>query len=189
MHYFPSPNIGWTAEIGYLGLGTKDRCTAVEGPRTEINRRACIDIDGKERSASAVAGMAGLILRANSRGDVQPYVRASAGLALVPRSTTAMIAFFPDPLTEDDRALIVYSEDGSRAAKPVVSAGFGFATSPRRGYQFRFEARYLGVQLATVEGPTDGTQLVPPIANTWVFLPSLTLGIDVVLEKRRGRRY
>jgi hypothetical protein len=188
LHYFKSPNFGWTAELSYLGLGTRDRCTLLTGG-VGFNRAACLAIDTKERAASAVAAAGGAIFRFNSRGDVQPYVRGSVGMALVPRSTTSMTAFFPDPGQIQDRALLVYAEDGSRDAKPILSAGAGLATSPRRGYQFRFELRFQGIQLQTVDGPTDGTSLTPPSSSRWVWLPTLTVGLDVVLEKRRGRRY
>jgi hypothetical protein len=189
LHYYRSPNFGLTAELSYLGLGTRDRCTLLTPPGAGFNRLACIAIDTKERSASAVAAAGGAIFRFNSRGDVQPYLRGSVGLALVPRSTTAVTAFFPDPGQEQDRALLLYAEDGSRDAKLIMSAGFGLATSPRRGYQFRFEARMQGVQLPVVDGPTDGTTLNPPTSSRWIWLPTLTLGLDIVLEKRRGRRY
>lgn len=188
LHYYPSPNLGWTGELGYIGLGTRDRCTLLTGG-VGFNRLACASLDQKDRAASAVSASAGVIYRMNSRGDVQPYIRASLGLALVPRSTTSVTAFFTDPGTLEDVAVPIYAEDGSRNAKPIVAAGFGLATSPRRGYQFRFEARIQGVQLGVVDGASPINSLNPPISTRWLWLPTLTVGLDVVLEKRRGRRY
>lgn len=188
LHYYRSPNFGLTGELTYLGLGTRDRCILLT-TGTVLHQLACAALDGYERSASAVSVAGGAIFRLNSRGDVQPYLRGSVGLALVPRSTTEVTAFFTDPNQVDERALPIYRKDGSRDAKLILSAGFGLATSPRHGYQFRFEARMTGVPLAVVSGPTDGISLEPPTANRWVWIPTLTFGVDIVLEKRRGRRY
>jgi hypothetical protein len=188
LHYFPKPWLGWTAELGFIGLGTKDRCTMLT-PKVGLNSVACNQLDQEDRAASAITGMVGAIVRMNSRGDVQPYLRASVGIALVPRSTTAVTSIFRDPISDDDFAIVIYEDNGSRAAKPVVAVGFGLATSPRRGYQFRFEARMQGVQLEVVDGPTDVLSRQPDVSSKWLFLPNLTLGMDIVLEKRRGRRY
>jgi hypothetical protein len=127
-----------------------------------------------------------VVLRPQSRGDVQPYLRANVGLAIAPRSTTAMTAFFG---ADDEFALVIYEEDDSQATKPMGALSVGFATAPRAGYQLRLEARFTAVQLDVVTGPAPGGSLTPPRGSKWVFLPSIMAGLDIVLEKRRGRRY
>ena len=187
--FFPSDNLGWTAEVTYLGLGTADRCEMVTSSGDFINEAACAAIDGMERSASAVALMGGVVLRPWSRGLIQPYFRAVVGMALVPRSTTAVTATFGQ---FGESALPLYEEDGSRAAKPTGALSLGFATEPGSGYQFRVEGRLSATQLRVVTGPTAtnaGASLVPPSKSEWVVMPSIMVGIDIVLEKRRGRRY
>ena len=175
--YFPRPNFGWTGELTYLGLGTTDGCLITVDNNDPVNREACASLSGRDRAASAVAAMAGGVYRFSSRGDVQPYLRGTAGFALVPRSTTAMTAFSG----QDNRnGLIIYLQDDSKAIKPVGALSAGFATAPSSGYQLRVEARATAVQLVTVTGPS---------AAKWVLLPSFVVAFDVVLEKRRGRRY
>lgn len=184
--YFPSPRFGWSGEITYIGLGTRDGCALVVDNGDPFNRAACTSINGRDRAASAVAAMGGGVYRLLPRGDVQPYMRGSVGFALVPRSTTAMTAFFG----QDDRTgLVIYLQDDSKAIKPMGALSVGFATAPSNGYQFRFEARATAVQLATVTGPAELGSPNPPTGSKWVVLPSFILAFDVVLEKRRGRRY
>jgi hypothetical protein len=184
--YFPRPGFGVTGEITYIGLGSRDGCRLVVDNGDTFNRAACAAIDGRNRAASAVTASAGVLLRASTRGDVQPYLRANAGIALVPRSTTTMVAFFGE---DDALALVIYEEDESRAAKPLGAVSFGLATAPRAGYQLRMEARLTAVQLQVVTGPAPSGSPTPPRASQWSFLPSVSVGLDVVLEKRRGRRY
>jgi hypothetical protein len=184
--YFPSPRFGWTGEISYTGLGTRDGCRLVVDNGDQFNRDACNAIDGRDRAASAVSAMGGAVYRLGSRTDLQPYIRGNVGLSLVPRSTTAMIAFFG---ADDDVALPIYFENESRTAKPTAALSIGIATAPSSGYQFRFEVRGTAVQLDVVDRPVAAGVQDPSVRSKWVILPSLSLGLDVVLEKRRGRRY
>ncbi len=186
MTYFPNPNFGWTGEITYIGLGSRDGCRLVVDNGDFFNRAACEAINGRDRAASGMAAMGGALWRASSRGDLQPYFRGTVGLALVPRSTTAMTAYFGQ---DDNTALPLYIEQNGKAAKPIGALSVGMSTAPHSGYQFRFEARATAVQLATVTGPAPTGSLVPQTASKWVILPSFVVAWDIVLEKRRGRRY
>lgn len=184
--YFPTPRFGWTGELSYTGLGTRDGCRMVVDNGDQFNRDACAAIDGRDRAASAVSAMAGAVYRFGSRTDLQPYLRGNVGLSLVPRSTTAMIAFFGE---DDEVALPIYFEDESRRAKPTAALSFGISTAPSAGYQFRLEVRGTAVQLEVVDRAVPAGVQEPPVVSKWVILPSISVGLDVVLEKRRGRRY
>ncbi len=184
--YFPRPTLGWTGEVSFLGIGTTDHCTMAVDNGDPFNQAACRAISGRDRAASGVALAGGVVLRPMSRADVQPYLRANVGLALVPRSTTAMTVFFGE---DDQLAMLLYEEDGSRAAKPLGALSLGLATSPNDGYQFRIEARATAVQLQVVDGPAPQAGSQPLIGSKWTILPSISVGMDIVLEKRRGRRY
>lgn len=184
--YFPKPTLGITGEVIYLGLGTRDRC-ALAAPSTDpFNTLACESLHEKDRAASAVAVMGGGIWRPVPRGDLQLYLKAQGGLALVPRSTTTVTAFFG---IENEFALPIYEEDGSKDVAPIGAAAIGFATAPNRGYQFSIEFRATAVQIQVVDGPAGAGVLSPPIAGKWTLLPTVTAGFEIVLEKRRGRRY
>jgi len=58
-----------------------------------------------------------------------------------------------------------------------------------RGYQFRFEVRDNWVRIPTVSGPAQRQGLKPPTSTSGKHVLSFTLGFDVVLERKRGRRY
>ena len=184
--YFPSDHVGITGEVSYLGLGTTDSCIFIPSANHGPNRTACAAINGDDRSASGVAATAGVMLRALSRGAYQPYFRAQAGIALVPRSTVPVSAVFgPD----GSFVLPVYLTDGDKEIKPAGVLAFGISTAPSAGYQLRVEARATAVQLRVVTGPTAFENMVPQTNTVTKILPSITIGLDVVLEKRRGRRY
>ncbi len=188
MTYFPKPSLGWTGEITYLGLGTHDRCRVEEWSGYEPNRIACQVINDHDRAASGTGAMAGVVYRPMSRSTVQPYLKALAGIALVPRSTTSLSAAWgqaPDP----EYVYPIYLESGSRALKPIGALALGLATAPNAGYQLRAEFKANMIQLQVVTGPTGSASTAPPLGSTWKLMPSLTVGMDIVLEKRRGRRY
>jgi hypothetical protein len=184
--YFPTPTLGISGELVYLGLGTTTRCRLLTNTGDVFNRLACDALLGKNGSASAIALLGGGVWRPVPRGDVQLYLKAQAGLALVPRSTTGLSSFFG---IDDEFALPIYTEDGSKTAAPIGTLGFGLATAPNHGYQFSVEFRATAVQLQVVDGPAERGALNPQIGSKWQVLPSVTLGFDIVLEKRRGRRY
>lgn len=184
--YFPRPSWGVTGEVVYLGLGTRDNCALVTPTNDDFNRLACASLDNKERAASAVAIMGGGVWRPVPRGDIQLYLKAQGGLALVPRSTTTMTAFFG---FDGEFALPIYAEDGSKDVAPIGVGAIGFATAPNHGYQFSVEFRATAVKIQTVDGPAPVSVLVPPISSKWTILPTITAGFEIVLEKRRGRRY
>lgn len=184
--YFPGSHLGYSGDITYLGLGTVDRCRITVSAGDFVNEQACRALDGNQRSASAVAAMGGVTLRPLSRAVVQPYARVLAGVAIVPRGTVQMTANFG---VEDDAILPIYVEENRKDLKPAAGLVLGLATASSNGYQFRIEARGTWVRLPVVAGATERENLAPPTAVRSTFLPSLVVGMDIVLEKRRGRRY
>ncbi len=184
--YFPGAHIGYSGDVSYLGLGTVDRCRITVSTGDFINEQACRALDGNQRSASAVAAMGGLTFRPLSRAAIQPYARVMAGVAIVPRGTVQMTANFG---IEDDAILPIYVEENRKDIKPAAGLVLGLATANSNGYQFRVEARGTWVRLPVVTGATARENLAPPTAVRSTFLPSIVVGMDIVLEKRRGRRY
>ncbi|MES2125206.1 MAG: hypothetical protein V4503_11020 [Gemmatimonadota bacterium] len=184
--YFPSPHIGITAEATYLGIGTRDQCALVDPTGDFVNEAACRSINGNDRSASGVALMGGVMLRPLSRSLFQPYFRALGGLSLVPRSTVELVAVYG---TASEGALPIYFASKSHEVRPTGTLGFGIATAPRAGYQVRVEVRNTWIGLPVITGPNPSEAMVGRTKSKYIALPSITLGFDVVLEKRRGRRY
>ncbi|MES2306801.1 MAG: hypothetical protein V4558_14960 [Gemmatimonadota bacterium] len=186
MTYFSTPHFGLTGEATYLGIGTHDRCSRINPTNDFVNELACFSINGKDRSASGVALMGGIVLRPLSRSLFQPYLRALGGLSLVPRSTVELVASFG---TVNEGALPIYLGNKAHEVRPTGAIGIGIATAPRSGYQVRLEARNTWVSLLTVTGPTEKENMPANAKAKYFALPTITLGFDVVLEKRRGRRY
>jgi len=82
----------------------------------------------------------------------------------------------------------VVADNSPRRVAPSLQLGAGFTAKLGGAYQFRFEARDVLATFDRVTGPTDVT-LVPPTETRWFHHFALTLGLDVVLEQKRGRRY
>ncbi|MGH7701456.1 MAG: hypothetical protein ACREMO_00030, partial [Gemmatimonadales bacterium] len=69
-----------------------------------------------------------------------------------------------------------------------AALGVGLTAAVARGYQLRMEARdnYVGLQRVKQAG-IEGT--LPPHGVKGKHIFSLLMGFDVVLERRRGKRY
>ena len=68
-----------------------------------------------------------------------------------------------------------------------LAAGALLELSP--GYRFRFEVRDLVAQLPMPSAPADPITTLAPVGHTIRHIPVFTAGLDVVLQRRRGRRY
>jgi hypothetical protein len=93
-------------------------------------------------------------------------------------------------LTDEGQAdLIIYDDDHESRVEPQFALGAGFTAAIAPGYQLRWEIRdnITGVQTVTAASPQART--IPPHEVTFKHLFSLSIGFDVVLERRRGRRY
>jgi hypothetical protein len=85
--------------------------------------------------------------------------------------------------------LEIYHDDKTREIRPTWTLGAGFSTAPSSGYQIRFEVRETWMTQTVVTGATSGQGFVPPTKTVLKAFPSAMIGFDVVLAKRRGRRY
>jgi len=184
--WYSSANLGLTGEIAYIGLGTRDACGLVAASGDPLNRLVCRTLDGNERPASAVSLGVGATFRPASRAFLQPYVRAVTGIALAPRSTVRTVATIGQ---FGDTAFTIYPGNNGTDTKLTGTVAAGFSTSASPGYQFRVELRNTWVQLPIVTGAAVYQGEIPPTSTVWKSLPSLLIGFDIVLEKRRGRRY
>jgi len=81
----------------------------------------------------------------------------------------------------------VYRFGAEEFISPFLRAGATIAAG--RGYQIRWEIRDNIVGIQRVTGPTVTQGTVPPHETSYRHIFSLNVGLDVILEKRRGRRY
>jgi hypothetical protein len=185
--YFPGENLGLTVEGTLIGLGFEDQCRLVFSSGSGDVATACQSIQGATKSASAVAISAGPVFRVNSRSLLSPYARASLGLIFSNQSAVRTIGRFPTP--DGFSQLIVYDDDHESRVEPALTLGAGFTAVVGRGYQLRWEVRDNIVGVQRVTGASPEARTVPPHERTYKHLFSMMIGFDVVLERRRGRRY
>lgn len=189
--YYPGDHVGFVAEALLLGLGYSDRCRPVGTMQSARNALACEAIDGGEKAASAVALTGGVVYRIHSRRTIAPYARANLGLVLSSQSsirTTARINPANDGITESID-VPVYRDARDTRLTPAIALGLGFTAALAPGYQLRWELRDNITGVHVVDGPTVVSAVEPETSVEFRHLIGMTIGLDVVLERRRGRRY
>jgi hypothetical protein len=185
--YFPGEHLGWSLEGFLLGLGFEDSCRLVFSSGSGDAASTCQSIQGATKSATAVSLSGGPVVRINSQSLISPYARANLGLVISNQSSIRTIGRFPTPLGTAERT--VFADDHDSRVAPSLGLGAGFTAAVARGYQLRWEVRDNIVGVQRVTGTTPQSDLVPPHELTYKHLFSMTIGFDVVLERRRGRRY
>ena len=186
--YFPGEHLGYVGEAYLLGLGFQDSCNLVYASGSSRNSQACSSIDRAEKAATAVALNGGLIYRINSRSAIAPYARIGAGILFSTQSSVRMIGTFPNAQGELVDA-VIYPDARDSRVSPTAVLGVGFTSAIGRGYQVRWEIRDNLATVRSVTGPTAEDGMPPPTATRLKHLLSFNVGFDVVLERRRGRRY
>ena len=186
--YYPGPHIGFTGEFTYVGLGAADACTVVQDGGDAELRTACSALQGTYGSASTTLVQGGMIYRPLTRTFIQPYFKGLAGLAFTPGSSIQTRSTYG---SIGDTALIltIYEDPDWKELRPTFTAVAGFSTASTSGYQLHVEARESWLGLGVVTGPTSGQGFIPPHKTVLMGFPSIMVGFDIVLEKRRGRRY
>jgi hypothetical protein len=186
--YFQSPHLGFTFEVFYLGIPLDDGCTGLfyNADVENRNEQLCNFIASSALSSSAIAFFGGLVVRAAPTRAISPYVRAGAGLLSYSTGTVDMSGIFVSNNTVQSRAVIVDEKPKKGALTIQAAAGFTARLSP--GYQFRFELRDVLSPLEYVTGAANDLGQVSKATRVHHRV-ALTLGLDIILEKKRGRRY
>ncbi len=186
--YFPGENVGLTIEGFLIGLGFEDACRHLFSSGASATAQVCESIQGKKKAATSVILSGGTMFRFNSRRLFSPYGRVNLGLVLSQQSSLRTAGQFVNDVGRIED-LFVYSDDHNSRIDPSVALGVGFTAAIAKGYNLRWELRdnITGVQRVTGTIPVAG--FVPPHERVFKHLFSLTVGFDVVLERRRGRRY
>jgi hypothetical protein len=189
--YFKGEHLGLTADVFAFELAYADGCRVV-GAADQINRLGCTDIDETERSALAAVISVGGIFRVASREMVSPFVRVGAGILISNQSSimTSGLAR-PDNLPPGSPPFLVqvYNDDRKSRVGAALGLGVGFTTPISRGFQFRWELRDNIVGIQRVDGASAENDFNPPHSIAYKNLFSIMAGVDLVLEKSRGRRY
>jgi hypothetical protein len=188
--FFPRPNIGFTAEIVYLGFDLDDGCTMVYTDPSITNegenQAVCGDIARIGSSAVTLAFTGGVVVRMASRGFASPYLRLQGGMTVRNSSTVSMQGRFL--LNNASQLRLVLDDPSGGGVNPTAIGGLGVMIPFARGYQARLEIRDQLLLVRRASGPA-GTLLVPPTSTGLEHSVGLLFQLDIVLEQRRGRRY
>lgn len=185
--YFPSAALGLTGEIFFMGIGVEDACTVASAGPDPRTVELCTSINGARKSSSAVLVSVGGMYRIGANQPISPYVRGQAGVLVSNLSPIQMSGTVTDLGT--GITYVIYEDPQGTRVTPGFVFGGGFTTPIGKGWQLRAEVRDNLVQIATVAGPTAAGIYEPEITNEWKNLWSVVIGADIVLEKKRGRRY
>jgi hypothetical protein len=189
--YFPSPDLGLTAEISFLGFGRDDTCDMVYVSPTDAragwNEQVCRNISATTGAASTITFGVGATYRLFPRGGVKPYLLAHAGLTTRSASTVEVSGTFIDGsgITRDR---LIIEDPGFSSVDPSAVFGLGVMMPFAAGYQARLEFRDRLMFVDRVTGPADALGRAPT-ESTLINSLGLAIMLDIVLEQRRGRRY
>ena len=183
--YFKGAHFGITGEGMLLGLGYQDGCSLRQPSQSALNVERCASLERMDHSAAAVALSAGAIYRISPGEFISPFARASAGILINNQSPIRVVSE-----SEDGAEFTIYDDPqhGTRL-RPAFALGVGTTIAVGRAYHLRWEIRdnILGIQRVTAPATDRGE--IPPHATAYKHLFSLMVGLDVVLERRPGRRY
>lgn len=186
--YFPGDHLGFNVEAQLLGLATEDDCRIVATTGRIETRDLCRTIGRSERSGTSAALSGGVMYRIASHQPLHPYARVNAGLLISQQSfvkTTGIVYNAAD----EPAQLTLFEDRNPSTVQPYLSFGGGVVAVIGKGYQFRFELRDNWVRVPRVDGPTIRQGLKPSTSTVGKHLLTATIGFDVVLERKRGRRY
>ena len=190
--YFPGPHLGFQGEFAFLGMGLESRCTIRQIPYPgDLDPALCASLDRQTVATSAASVSFGLVGRLTPGRGVYPYARANAGVITRTHGTVEMVGVYPTP-NGLATALVVADPHPVKTALHFT-VGAGIAVSMGTGYQLWFEGRDVLAQLERVNGTADPSGstgvLVPPHRSRLLSNFVFAMGLDVVFEKQRRRRY
>lgn len=185
--YYPNDHWGITGEAHLLGLGYEDHCVLTTNSGSPDTRSVCTNLNGKQTPGTAVATTVGGTYRPFPFTGMQPYIRANLGLVVSEQSSIDMGTIFK----QDSNIVFypMYIDDHHSSLSPTAALAVGATGFIGRGYQLRVEVKDNFVDMKQVVRPTNGPGFEPAWERHFHQVYTLSVALEVVLEKRRGRRY
>ncbi len=184
--YFAGEHVGLSGDFLLLGLGYDDSCRLLGPAQSTRNAEVCEDIDEQEKSAAAVTVSVGGTFRFFSREFISPFARVNAGLLFSNQSSVLTQGIS----VSNNGVLLTILEDEKRSrVSPAFALGVGATMPIGRAYHLRWEVRDNIAGIEAVTGPASAPPFEPPHERKYKHLFSVLIGIDVILERNRGRRY
>ena len=197
--YFRSQHLGYTLELGYFGLSSEQRCqgpAAWQPEADSINKQACTNAQGQHVATSVSGMLLGLTWRPLPSSKIEPYVRIGIGPGIASSTsfvtTTATVESSRCGSGTTACVYFLLDEGNARSLTWLGSASIGLSYWLGPAYRIRIEARDLVTSITRVTGPagtTTGGSGKPPTSTRIVAVPTVTFGLDVVLERQHTRRY
>ena len=186
-NYAPGRYIGAAADLLIMGLGSGDRCRIVRTGGSTFTEDLCGSLENTEYSSSTTILAGGLVLKPGFQGTVQPYARLMGGFGVVQQSLiqTGGVVRTASGLAD----VTIYRDDGGTLFSPYYAIAIGATAAAGTGWQFRWELRESYLRLPGINGATTRQGLTPSTTTHGHHLFSFTVGVDIVLERKRGRRY
>ncbi len=184
--YYGGGPFGWYAELAYAEHPLDDGCTVVSAAPDPSNDELCQSIRAESHGGGVVSLSGGVSVRATRRGWVIPYVRGGIGISSYSSSTVEVAGFFTESGVIRERVII--ADNDARRLSPNAVVAAGLAAVIGTGYQLRLELRDVLTGETVLTGAADALGRGPTDTRLSHHL-SLTIGLDVVLERKRGRRY
>lgn len=187
--YYPGgAHLGYYGDVSFVGLSLEDGCTGLyftAGPGS-TNDILCQTITGNAVNMGAVAFTAGLTMRASAFGITTPFFRAGAGVLSFSQSTLDMSALVINNGLPELLSVVV--DNSPNHLSPVITFGAGVRMAASPGYGVRLEIADLIARFQRLEGPVN-TLGQGPVGSRYYHHLTAYIGLDIVLEKKRGRRY
>ncbi|MGH7751705.1 MAG: hypothetical protein ACREN5_02725 [Gemmatimonadales bacterium] len=187
--YYHSPHLGVQFQLALISLALEGGCDSVfmNPDAEEKNLQACQYFSSTSSPMSGISGLIGVTFRAASRGAISPYVRASVGFFSYARSTIeSQGVFFFSNGNGAVKSFII--DDDPKRGSFSASAGLGFTLQLSPGYLFRLEVSDVVATMERAAGPANAAGQASTDTRTYHHF-GLTMGVGVVLERQRGRRY
>jgi hypothetical protein len=180
--HFPTSHLGVAARLAYLGLERASRCSGVyyNGVQRE-NVGLCASIQGQHRTMGLVVLDLQGIARMLPRGAVSPSLHAGVTAATYTASTVYVEGVYPNGI----RIVI----DDPTPGSIVMGATLGLTlTTGGRGYQIAFDLSDTWLGFPVVAGPANSAAHAPTTTH-YTRHTVFSLGLEFVLDGKRGRRY
>jgi hypothetical protein len=188
---YRSPSFGFTAEVGYYGIASEQRCIgpAVYQPDGDnTNQQLCTSAHGTHRPTSVVGFQLGAAWRLASAARVSPYLRATAGLGVIGNSYIETTGIQTCPQGACTTPLIAAN---TNSLTWIGSLTGGLAVKIAPAYRLRMELRDVVTAVPVPDGPGvfGVADPIAPASRRVIHVPTFLLGLDLVFERRHTRRY
>jgi hypothetical protein len=189
--YYKGEHLGVTADVFIFELAYADACHVRGFPRPDsVAVLGCVNLDESEHSALAAVISVGGIFRVASRELVSPFARVGAGILISNQSSLLTSGLARLPGSSGPPSLVqIYNDNRKSRVGAALGLGVGFTTPISSGFQFRWELRDNIVGIQRVDGASPEGDFDPPHGIAFKHLFSVIAGVDLVLERQRGRRY